>query len=89
MAIASASCDLRRQRHLFVRDDVEIRDEQHLGGVIVSADRVEGAADIEHSVRILDRQNRKYGEEKSPAGKTDYHTMGACHDVLRVLRQGR
>ena len=39
--------------------------------------------------RILDRQNRKYGEEKSPAGKTDYHTMGACHDVLRVLRQAR
>ena len=37
--------------------------------------------------RILDRQNRKYDDEKSPAGKTDYHTMGACHDVLAVLRQ--
>lgn len=36
--------------------------------------------------RILDRQNRKYSDEKSPAGKTDYHTMGACHDVLGVLR---
>ncbi|MDI9238384.1 AGE family epimerase/isomerase [Lysobacter sp. LF1] len=36
--------------------------------------------------RILDRHNRKYGDEKSPAGKTDYHTMGACHDVLHVLR---
>jgi mannose/cellobiose epimerase-like protein (N-acyl-D-glucosamine 2-epimerase family) len=36
--------------------------------------------------RILDRQNRKYGDEKSPAGKTDYHTMGACHEVLRLLR---
>src|SRR5688500_9815311 len=36
--------------------------------------------------RILDRQNRKYGDEKSPAGKTDYHTMGACHDVLAVVR---
>ena len=36
--------------------------------------------------RILDRQNRKYSDEKSPAGKTDYHTMGACHDVLAVLR---
>ncbi|HEY0503495.1 MAG TPA: AGE family epimerase/isomerase [Lysobacter sp.] len=36
--------------------------------------------------RILDRKNRKYSDEKSPAGKTDYHTMGACHDVLRVLR---
>ena len=36
--------------------------------------------------RILDRQNHKYDDEKSPAGKTDYHTMGACHDVLSVLR---
>lgn len=37
--------------------------------------------------RILDRDNRKYSNEKSPAGKTDYHTMGACYDVLQVLRQ--
>jgi mannose/cellobiose epimerase-like protein (N-acyl-D-glucosamine 2-epimerase family) len=36
--------------------------------------------------RILDRRNRKYSDEKSPAGKTDYHTMGACHEVLRVIR---
>jgi mannose/cellobiose epimerase-like protein (N-acyl-D-glucosamine 2-epimerase family) len=36
--------------------------------------------------RILDRRNRKYSDEKSPAGKTDYHTMGACHDVLAILR---
>ncbi|NUO75469.1 MAG: AGE family epimerase/isomerase [Lysobacter sp.] len=36
--------------------------------------------------RILDRQNRKYGDEKSPAGKTDYHTMGACYDALELLR---
>jgi len=36
--------------------------------------------------RILDRRNRKYSDEKSPAGKTDYHTMGACHDVLAVVR---
>jgi mannose/cellobiose epimerase-like protein (N-acyl-D-glucosamine 2-epimerase family) len=36
--------------------------------------------------RILDRRNGKYSDEKSPAGKTDYHTMGACHDVLAVLR---
>lgn len=36
--------------------------------------------------RILDRRNRKYSDEKSPAGKTDYHTMGACHDVLALLR---
>ncbi|HZP67289.1 MAG TPA: AGE family epimerase/isomerase [Rudaea sp.] len=36
--------------------------------------------------RILDADNRKYSDEKSPAGKTDYHTMGACYDVLNVLR---
>ena len=36
--------------------------------------------------RILDRENRKHDDDKSPAGKTDYHTMGACHDVLAVLR---
>ena len=37
--------------------------------------------------RILDRQNRKYDDEKSPAGKTDYHTMGACYEVLTLLRR--
>lgn len=44
--------------------------------------------DHEHGAwyRILDADNRKYGDEKSPAGKTDYHTMGACHEVLNVLR---
>ncbi|WP_313913465.1 AGE family epimerase/isomerase [Tahibacter sp.] len=44
--------------------------------------------DHEHGAwyRILDRRNRKYGNEKSPAGKTDYHTMGACHEVLDLLR---
>ncbi|MDQ2696272.1 MAG: AGE family epimerase/isomerase [Pseudomonadota bacterium] len=36
--------------------------------------------------RILDRQNRKYDDKKSPAGKTDYHTMGACYEVLNVVR---
>ena len=35
--------------------------------------------------RILTPDNRKYSDEKSPAGKTDYHTMGACHDVLKAL----
>lgn len=35
--------------------------------------------------RILSRDNRKVDDEKSPAGKTDYHTMGACHELLRVL----
>ena len=44
--------------------------------------------DHEHGAwyRILDRRNQKYSDEKSPAGKTDYHTMGACYDVLTVLR---
>ena len=37
--------------------------------------------------RILDRQNRKYDDKKSPAGKTDYHTMGACYEVMNVLHQ--
>lgn len=37
--------------------------------------------------RILDQQNRKYSAEKSPAGKTDYHTMGACHEVLGMIRR--
>ena len=35
--------------------------------------------------RILTPDNRKISDEKSPAGKTDYHTMGACHEVLALL----
>jgi mannose/cellobiose epimerase-like protein (N-acyl-D-glucosamine 2-epimerase family) len=35
--------------------------------------------------RILTPDNRKVSDEKSPAGKTDYHTMGACWDVLRAM----
>ena len=35
--------------------------------------------------RILSPDNRKLSDEKSPAGKVDYHTMGACDDVLRAL----
>ncbi|EIL92289.1 AGE family epimerase/isomerase [Rhodanobacter spathiphylli] len=38
--------------------------------------------------RILTRDNRKYDDEKSPAGKTDYHTMGACHELLALIRRG-
>ncbi|KAF1686898.1 N-acylglucosamine 2-epimerase [Pseudoxanthomonas broegbernensis] len=43
--------------------------------------------DHEHGAwyRILGRDNRKYDDEKSPAGKTDYHTMGACYEVLKVV----
>jgi mannose/cellobiose epimerase-like protein (N-acyl-D-glucosamine 2-epimerase family) len=46
--------------------------------------------DHEHGAwyRILNRDNHKYGDEKSPAGKVDYHTMGACYEVLSVLAQG-
>jgi len=36
--------------------------------------------------RILTRDNRKYDDLKSPLGKTDYHTMGACFEVLRALK---
>ena len=35
--------------------------------------------------RILNRENRKYSDHKSPAGKVDYHTMGACYEVLKLL----
>ena len=44
--------------------------------------------DHEHGAwyRILGPDNRKLTDEKSPAGKTDYHTMGACQDVLAALR---
>ena len=35
--------------------------------------------------RILRRDNRKVSDEKSPAGKVDYHTMGACWDAMGVL----
>lgn len=36
--------------------------------------------------RILTRDNQKIEETKSPIGKTDYHTMGACYDVLSVIK---
>jgi len=35
--------------------------------------------------RILDGANRKLSDEKSPAGKVDYHTMGACYDIVATL----
>ena len=35
--------------------------------------------------RILDSDNNKYDNLKSPVGKTDYHTMGACYEVLNSL----
>lgn len=43
--------------------------------------------DHEHGAwfRILSQDNQKLETTKSPIGKTDYHTMGACYDVLDVL----
>lgn len=43
--------------------------------------------DHEHGAwyRILNRENEKLSEQKSPAGKVDYHTMGACYEVLNVI----
>jgi mannose/cellobiose epimerase-like protein (N-acyl-D-glucosamine 2-epimerase family) len=35
--------------------------------------------------RVLTPDNRKLSDEKSPPGKTDYHTIGACVDVLETL----
>ncbi len=35
--------------------------------------------------RILTPENGKYSDEKSPAGKVDYHTMGACYEALKVI----
>ena len=37
--------------------------------------------------RILDPANLNHTREKSPAGKVDYHDIGACFDVLRAMRQ--
>lgn len=37
--------------------------------------------------RILSHNNRKYSDEKSPAGKTDYHTIGACFEIIHSLTQ--
>lgn len=35
--------------------------------------------------RILAPDHGKLTDDKSPAGKVDYHNMGACHDVLDTL----
>jgi mannose/cellobiose epimerase-like protein (N-acyl-D-glucosamine 2-epimerase family) len=36
--------------------------------------------------RLLTRENVSTSDEKSPAGKVDYHTMGACYDILEALK---
>ena len=33
--------------------------------------------------RLLTAGNAKYDDEKSPAGKTGYHSIGACVDVIQ------
>jgi len=35
--------------------------------------------------QILDRDGKWINNLKSPAGKVDYHTMGACWDMLQVM----
>jgi mannose/cellobiose epimerase-like protein (N-acyl-D-glucosamine 2-epimerase family) len=35
--------------------------------------------------RVRSRDGAKVDNKKSPLGKTDYHTMGACWDVLQVM----
>ncbi|WP_110648245.1 AGE family epimerase/isomerase [Salinicola peritrichatus] len=37
--------------------------------------------------RILTPDNRRYSKEKSPATKTDYHTLGACYEILPIMRR--
>lgn len=37
--------------------------------------------------RLLTRQNVNTTDQKSPAGKVDYHTTGACYEILAALRQ--
>jgi mannose/cellobiose epimerase-like protein (N-acyl-D-glucosamine 2-epimerase family) len=45
--------------------------------------------DHEHGAwyRILSPDNHKLSDEKSPAGKVDYHTMGACYEVMDALER--
>jgi mannose/cellobiose epimerase-like protein (N-acyl-D-glucosamine 2-epimerase family) len=35
--------------------------------------------------RVLSADNRKLSDEKSPAGKVDYHTMGASYEAIAAL----
>ncbi len=36
--------------------------------------------------RLLTRANVNTTDEKSPAGKVDYHTTGACYEILKTLK---
>ena len=55
-------------------------------GMIVYGNLVGIHYSIEYGAwfRILDSKNKKYDNLKSPAGKVDYHTMGACYEVLNL-----
>ena len=37
--------------------------------------------------RLLTRENVNTTDEKSPAGKVDYHTTGACYAILETLTE--
>jgi mannose/cellobiose epimerase-like protein (N-acyl-D-glucosamine 2-epimerase family) len=37
--------------------------------------------------RILDSENKKYDDLKSPASKTDYHPLAACYETLNANSQ--
>jgi mannose/cellobiose epimerase-like protein (N-acyl-D-glucosamine 2-epimerase family) len=37
--------------------------------------------------RILSAENVRYDDRKSYKNKTDYHTMGACYEILNVIHQ--
>ena len=37
--------------------------------------------------RVRNQDGTAIDDRKSPLGKTDYHTMGACWDVLSVMEQ--
>jgi mannose/cellobiose epimerase-like protein (N-acyl-D-glucosamine 2-epimerase family) len=36
--------------------------------------------------RLLTRENVNTTDEKSPAGKVDYHTTGACYEIITTLK---
>ena len=44
--------------------------------------------DHEHGAwyRLLTRENVNTTDEKSPAGKVDYHTTGACYEIITTLK---
>jgi mannose/cellobiose epimerase-like protein (N-acyl-D-glucosamine 2-epimerase family) len=45
--------------------------------------------DHEHGAwyRILGADNSRISDEKSPAGKVDYHNLGACHEALALVER--